>query len=125
MESQALLVLLTWLVMATICGVIANSKGYSFGAWFFFGFLLWPAALLIIIARRSIQNDYLQMYDRRMPCPRCGESIPIHARVCRFCDHNLAAAKPVKSETREEPTAAPAPTAQPSGMKVFSANDWR
>lgn len=21
----------------------------------------------------------------RMPCPRCGESIPINARVCRFC----------------------------------------
>lgn len=30
----------------------------------------------------------------RMPCPRCGESIPTAARVCRFCGHELGPVAP-------------------------------
>lgn len=29
--------------------------------------------------------------DGRLPCPRCGESIPKVAKVCRFCNHMLEA----------------------------------
>lgn len=28
--------------------------------------------------------------EARQPCPRCGESIPLAARVCRFCNASLA-----------------------------------
>ena len=29
--------------------------------------------------------------EERLPCPRCGESIPAAARVCRFCNYELRA----------------------------------
>jgi hypothetical protein len=67
----------------------------------------------------------------RFPCPRCGESIPILAKVCRFCDHELEPEATVQEEipvrvepeapVQAEPPQSAPQDAQPSGVKVWTA----
>ena len=49
--------LLLWIVMAVVCGIVANSKGYSFMAYFLGGLLLWPIALTIAIVKPRKGNS--------------------------------------------------------------------
>lgn len=40
---------------------------------------------------RAIEAEATAQHDAndRSPCPRCGESIPVQARMCRFCQLDL------------------------------------
>lgn len=38
-----------WIIMAAICGAIANSKGRSFLGYFVFGLIIWPVALIALM----------------------------------------------------------------------------
>lgn len=42
-----------WVIMAIICGMVASSKGSSFLAFFFYGLVIWPIALVHAILMRS------------------------------------------------------------------------
>ena len=42
-----------WVVMAIICGMVASSKGSSFLAFFFYGLVIWPIALVHAILMSS------------------------------------------------------------------------
>lgn len=44
-----------WLVMGGVVAIIANSKGKSALAWFFYGALIWPIALAHILVSKSEQ----------------------------------------------------------------------
>ncbi|WP_268894533.1 hypothetical protein [Rhodovarius lipocyclicus] len=39
--------------MATIVAIIANSKGESAVAWWFYGFMIWPIALVHILVKET------------------------------------------------------------------------
>jgi len=47
--------------------------------------LVW-AFMVSQVAPKGIEDD-----GARRPCPICGESISVHARLCRFCNHPLPA----------------------------------
>lgn len=42
-----------WLVMGGVVAIIANSKGKSALAWFFYGLLIWPIALVHILVTKA------------------------------------------------------------------------
>lgn len=45
--------LVFWLIMGGVVALIANSKGKSPVAWFFYGMLIWPIALVHILVTKS------------------------------------------------------------------------
>jgi hypothetical protein len=97
-------ILIVWLIFAVATGAVASSKGRSGVGWFLIGLVGGVFALIIVAvlpnqkveAARHEQlvsamraSTQTQAADPRRPCPRCGESIPIAAQVCRFCNHQL------------------------------------
>ena len=79
------------LVIAVLIGLIpatvAKNKGYSFGAWWFYGAALFilalPHALMLKPNQTGIAREQEQAGMRR--CDRCAEFIQQAAKVCRFC----------------------------------------
>jgi hypothetical protein len=81
--------LLIAVIIGLIPGWVAHSKGRSFLAWWFFGFLLWivamPASLIISKDERAIaERD-----GRTKKCPACAEWIAKEARKCKYCQSEL------------------------------------
>jgi hypothetical protein len=50
----------------------------------------WVAALVWALTVSRVAPKIAQSDVARCLCPACGESISIHAQVCRFCNHQLA-----------------------------------
>ncbi len=79
-----------------IPGTIARQRGLkSAGMIYLFGYvglftgLLWVAALVWSLVEKPEKPSGMAGEVRR-PCPRCGESIAVTAKMCRFCDWVLA-----------------------------------
>lgn len=101
-------ILVIWVVFAILTAVVASNKGRSGIGWLLLG-LVFGIFALILVALLSNQKTVAARHaelvaatrDRnsgasgsgsdnaRRPCPRCGESIALTARVCRFCNQNL------------------------------------
>lgn len=73
--------MMTFIIGAMILGLlpafIGQSKGGSFGAWWLFGFLLFPIALIAAI------------FHSPERCPLCREAVRADAIVCKHCRHPL------------------------------------
>jgi hypothetical protein len=90
--------LLIWFLPAIVTGFVASGRGRSGIGWFFIGLVLgWIALILIFVLPSptnpmpvNVMNGPVDSTSRQ-PCPRCGESIPVAARMCRFCGHELGA----------------------------------
>jgi len=78
-------IILGWAYLAAWVGAMAEAAGRSRRLWYLLAFFFNPIPLFIILAARTSPVAT----EQRQPCPRCGESIPRAAKVCRFCSCNL------------------------------------
>jgi hypothetical protein len=47
-----------WMLMAVVVAMVAKSKGRSAIAWFFYGFLIWPIALVHALLLRQAEGRF-------------------------------------------------------------------
>lgn len=102
-----------WLIMGLIVAAVASGRGRSGFGWFFYGFLIWPLALIHVLALPKTDARLAheaavvaraqglaapaagsprlapQPADQRRPCPFCAEMILPAARLCPHCRSDL------------------------------------
>lgn len=76
-------------ILGTIISALPLGLGYLWAAWDSHK-QTWHdkmvgSYVLLIAGAAHVQTAGILAEPSRMPCPRCGESIPLNARVCRFC----------------------------------------
>jgi hypothetical protein len=78
-------------VIGLIPAAIAQSKGYSFILWWFFGAFLFivalPVALLMKPDTAAIEQS--QLREGMKKCPFCAELVKLEAKVCKHCGREL------------------------------------
>jgi hypothetical protein len=90
------------LIVAALLGLIpakiARSKGYAFGKWWVYGFLIFIVAIIhacVLKPKASSTtmngsgNTKNISAESTKKCPYCAETIKAEAKICRFCGKEL------------------------------------
>jgi hypothetical protein len=82
------------LFSGTIGMTVWKNKGGSPGGGFFVGGLLGVLGVLILVLARPGPTEIGRVARSRglVPCPSCAEPIKREARVCRYCQRDIASA---------------------------------
>ncbi|HDI3023510.1 TPA: zinc ribbon domain-containing protein [Cronobacter turicensis] len=85
-------ILLVAVVLGVIPALIAHSKGRSFIAWWFYGFLLFIVALVhSLVIKKDPEYAEREMIDDGMKkCPLCAEMVRKEAVKCRHCGSDIS-----------------------------------
>ena len=106
-----LVILIQAIICGGFCAFVASHKGRSAGVWFALGFLFSFIALLALMAVPAIIREELRSPSHspasrksaynvapsdlgNVSCPFCAELIRPTAKICRFCQRDLALATP-------------------------------
>jgi hypothetical protein len=89
------------LIVAALLGLIpakiAQSKGYAFGKWRVYGFLIFIVAIIhacVLKPNTGSSPTYGDGNTKNIPandtkkCPYCAETIKAEAKICRFVARN-------------------------------------
>lgn len=84
-------VLIFAVLLGLIPAMVAQSKGRSFGLWWFYGAMLFiialPHSLIMSADKKSVEAKLLSEGMKKCPC--CAELVKEEAKVCRYCNREL------------------------------------
>lgn len=87
-------IILIWLIAGIIIAAAAVGRGRSGVAWFLYGMLFWPLALVHLLilpktdARLAHEAKVAAGASGRVPCPHCAEPILPAAKICPHCKND-------------------------------------